>query len=59
LLGANIAAHYGTPAQQARVRATLDQIAASGDPDFTSFATWSRDTLPPATLLAGMMERLK
>jgi hypothetical protein len=59
LLGAHIVAHHGTPSQQEKVRATLDQIAASGDPDFASFAAWSRDTLPSQTLLAGMIERLQ
>ena len=59
LLGAHIVAHRGTPSQQEKVRATLDQIAASGDPDFASFAAWSRDTLPSQTLLADMIARLQ
>lgn len=59
LLGAHIVAHHGTPAQQARVRACLDQISASGDPDFGSFAAWSRDTPPSPTLLADMIARLE
>ncbi|HPA82745.1 MAG TPA: hypothetical protein PLS95_18125 [Thermoanaerobaculales bacterium] len=59
LLGANLVVHYGTAAQQARVRATLDQIAAGGDPDFASFATWSRDTAPSPQLLADVIARLE
>ncbi len=59
LLDLGVVEHYGTPAQQARARAVLDQVAAGDDPVTAPMARHCRNAEPDAGMLGQMIERFK